>query len=424
MEQDWGIGCYDGDDDFVQEYSTYPQFQEVLDAADEHWVDESDDEDSNRKRKKKSSASGKKKRKRKKTGSEYFYETILRWSVPQIPANDRRSLNLPSLHSNPTNYIAVTQYYQCMQILPIEESRVSLLRGLEAPEEEFLLTLAGRESVVDSSFTCLMGLCSIDFELPKGRYDVVKPGWIYFLFPAPPDEIPSSASGDSSSKLSMKSRLLADITRWGKNAIMASLCLSGGMSYSDNIQTFWVHHTSLAGMDSHYKSQSKFPAVWRAYAIENLISYQRMVAACHESPKPPFMPGLLGHKLPQHIKFSDGETEEGGDGGSVGCDDSQLDGVGREVDVSSSEEEDNASRRLSDQPKGSDESDSEDEENDEIAEASLLAPLDGSQQIALDDILGQRGDGLARVGGLHMVQGPPGERTNCIRHKVGVLNVL
>jgi hypothetical protein len=410
MELDWGLSCFDGDEDFVQTYDI-PEVDTVRTLDDPY---ESDDEiesssfskrkGTNNKRTRTSPRASKKKRKRKKTGTEHFYETVLRWSIPLLSSNDRRRLNLPPLLAQPTNYASPLQYYQHLQILPIEESRVSLVRGMEAPSNTFFMSISS-DCASTIVFDSVTGLSTLDFELSSSHFDAVKPGWVYFLFPVSSDADGSPIAEEtlaSKRGISLRTQLAEDIDRSGKNSLMATLCLSSSsyQSYSTTSQSFWIHNVSLSRMDSCCRSSCGFPVRWKAYAIENLISYQRMVSSCHDSPKPLFLSGLLGHKLPVHVRFDADDDELG----------ATVSGVGeKRAENSSSRRSDHQS---TDSISSNDDSScsSEDEECGERGKApvGLLLPLDSSQQRAMDSIMGEAGSGLARAGALHMVQGPPG----------------
>ena len=411
MEADWGTSCFDGDQDFVQSYAHF-ETPESIDEEDDEY-DDIDDTDvliSSRKgvfQKRKQASrhqsgmgAARKKRKRKKTGAEHFYEIVLRWK-PQL-LHERRLLNLAPLGKSDVVYSTPQHYYNALQILPIEESRLSLLRGMQMPDHSFLLTVSSREDLTQSSFCNVTGLCTLDFTLDRATADLVRPGWVYFLFPCPPDPASPAVTVPVPP---LATQLEADMCQWEDSALVATLCLSGGRGSggTGNIQSFWVHNASLAGLQTPLRSPSSFPSRWRAYGIENVISYQRMIAACHERPRPPFISGLLGHKLPVHIKF-DQDEEQGGGGGEMCV--NGTDAGDRKSDSGSSSSECDGE---SDSSSCSSDSESEGGRGDKDGDPGLLLPLDGSQEQAMADIVGPCMDGLlAQPGGLHLVQGPPG----------------
>lgn len=398
MELDWGLSCFDGDDDFVQSYDA-PTVESVCADIDEIYSSDEDLESTistkkgtNNKRVR-STSRGSRKKKKKKSGAEYFYEIILRWSIPLLVENDRRRLCLPSLHSQPKNFSSPLQYYQSLQILPIEESRVSLVRGMESPVDTFFMSIS-HESLSNAVFNNVVGLSILDFDHSSSQWDIAKPGFIYFLFPVISEAcaISTHSKADHIKRRNTpRSELAEQVETWGKNALMATLCLSSSSyeTYNKTSQSFWIHNLSLSNMDSCYRSSRTFPTRWKAYAIENLITYQRMIASCHDAPKPPFLSGLLGHKLPVHVRFDDDEYTV-----------NERMEAPVEVDILVSSSESNIC--------SSDDSSVEDEYSRCTSGVGMLRPLDSSQQVAMESIMGARGSGLGKPGALHMVQGPPG----------------
>ena len=94
--------------------------------------------------------------------------------------------------------------------------------------------------------------------------------------------------------------------------VLATLAL--GRHYQNEISSvvLWVHSEtfslSLRRSSAH---DSYIPMQWVGYAVENIVTQQRIASVCYDTPRFKFLNKFLGQKTPLHILYdSDGDEIE------------------------------------------------------------------------------------------------------------------
>ena len=168
-------------------------------------------------------------------------------------------------------------------------------------------------------------------------------------------------------------------------------------SQASSVVTMWVHAESFfRNLPQHCQHADFIPTQWVGYAVENIITHQRVASISYDTPKFPFLSKLLGQKEASHIVF-DSESEEE-EGGSQCEHKSDADAIG----------ENRTLIKKDILTEDSDDSDSSDAESlsaeDMLASRVDSSSLDLSQRLAVTSTLNQIDRGYS----LSLVQGPPG----------------
>jgi hypothetical protein len=136
------------------------------------------------------------------------------------------------------------------------------------------------------------------------------------------------------------------------------------------------------------------PTQWVAYAVENIITHQRVASISYDFPRFPFLSKLLGQKESTHIVFGSDDESENEDRGQS-CITADIQSNSDEATQRNVPNSDN---------------DSSDHSDDDDISTSFQAPrvdvsnLDSSQRLALTNTLAS----IDRGWSLELVQGPPG----------------
>ena len=241
------------------------------------------------------------------------------------------------------------------------------------------------------------------------NFGFILSGWIFCLFPLSSDDTHpesmdgrrwrdnkgssnSSHSRKSSVKTELHQRIFSPTDSVGNcsKGVLATLAL-GRHSFQNASSgvTMWVHSDTLFRALHKQFPDGSMPSQWVGYAVENIITHQRIASVSYDSPKFPFMNKFLGQKESTHIVF---ESDDDSD------DNDEVDGIGVCNDHFAICEDD-ATNTTDDDDMGS-----SSEEHSEAHICIDISGLDASQRVALKNTMTR----LDRGRSLEMVQGPPG----------------
>lgn len=262
---------------------------------------------------------GKKRKRRQLTGPEEFFKLVLSWSIDNLLLDTRKALNLSPLGDMPAHFLNQQIYFETMRQIAIEEARATLTEGLKTINDKMELIMSKVQSCLDDSPVLLIVL-----KIVEGDMDLTRPGTIFKLFQ---DESRRNDSNYSNKDRNIKS---SNGTGYGSNNIkgdrnqnqnldsvlavvaqgsqaMSLVASMGGFTLN---LPLWINPFSPLAKRLLSEGDSANGTCWTALSLGSVLSYQRMATVCSESPSPPFMFKLLGHRPSSHIKFdSDSEDE-------------------------------------------------------------------------------------------------------------------
>ena len=299
-----------------------------------------------------------KRKRRRLTGPEEFFQLVLSWPIDKLIADGRKSLGLAPLAEMPSYFLNKLVYFDTMKQVAVEEARASLLQGLRIPSGQMELKMIKMNSYCEES-----SLVLILFKIMKGGLEMTRPGSAFKLFDATPNNFNQYNNGVENSNHSNKrsncdtknsycnnKKLFINtnkekfnknqqerfayinedknhdttlaVVAQGSQAMSAATALGG----FNSILPLWVHSSSPLGRQLISSEKDVMnDSIWKACSLGSLLSYQRMATVCYDSPSPPFMHKLLGHRQVSHIKFDsdsenddDKEESEDEDGGDQG----------------------------------------------------------------------------------------------------------
>jgi hypothetical protein len=410
---------------------------------------------------------GKKRKRRQLSGPEEFFKLVLSWTIDNLLLGTRKALNLSPLADMPAHFLNQQIYFDTMRQIAIEEARATLTEGLKTINDQMELRMSDVQSCLEDSPVLLIVL-----KIVKGDMDLTRPGTVFKLFQDESrrnytnnnnksynsNSSNSNSHGNGNSRSSSNNSngnsnsnsdrnqnqnidsVLAVVAQ-GSQAMSLVVSMGGFTSYLP----LWINPFSPLAKRLISEGDSSKGSCWTALSLGSVLSYQRMATVCSESPSPPFMFKLLGHRPSSHIKFdSDSEDESNSKTGasanltvaSIHCgkdgnnrkDGNSADNSDIEVDDRSSSDNDN------DNDVDIDSDDDSDVAYSGILPRALMTQLSArssnrlnslnvSQSEALRKCLGtgitERNDGTGvqgsastvlavSDGNLHLILGPPG----------------
>jgi AAA domain len=422
---------------------------------------------------------GKKRKRRQLTGPEEFFKLVLSWTIDNLLLGTRKALNLSPLADMPAHFLNQQIYFDTMRQIAIEEARATLTEGLRTINDQMELRMSDVQSCLEDSPVLLIVL-----KIVKGDMDLTRPGTVFKLFQ---DESKrnctnsnkknynvnsgnsyshSNGNGNGNGNSRSSNNFNSDnssisnrnqnqnmdsvlaVVAQGSQAMSLVVSMGGFMSYLP----LWINPFSPLAKRLISDGDSAKGSCWTALSLGSVLSYQRMATVCTESPSPPFMFKLLGHRPSSHIKFdSDSEDESNSKTGAsavlsvanIHCekhrnnrkDENSADNSDIEVDDRSSSDNDNNNKNDDYDIDG----DSGSDDDSDVADSGILPraimtqlsarssnrlnSLNVSQSEALRKCLGSsitaRNDGTGGSGSastvlavsdgnLHLILGPPG----------------
>ena len=268
---------------------------------------------------------GKKRKRRQLTGPEEFFKLVLSWSIDNLLLGTRKALNLAPLADMPAHFLNQQIYFDTMRQIAIEEARATLTEGLKTINGQMELRMSDVQSCLEDSPVLLIVL-----KIVKGEMDLTRPGTVFKLFQ---DDNKKNYNNNSYRNSNMKSNNVNgngngnsrnsngnynSKSEWNQNfdsvlAVVAqgsqamSLVTSMG-GFTSNLP-LWINPFSPLAKRLISEGDSANGSGWTALCLGSVLSYQRMATVCTESPSPPFMFKLLGHRPSSHIKF-DSDSED------------------------------------------------------------------------------------------------------------------
>lgn len=167
----------------------------------------------------------------------------------------------------------------------------------------------------------------------------------------------------------------------------------------------WVHAESFFSIFQSNSHPGGMPTHWVGYAVENIITHQRVASISYDTPRFPFMSKFLGHKESSHILF-DSDSDSDLESPSQGISEKSMSVSGAVIiGMNKKRTNNDCANSENDDSEASDSSD----DKEVFAEAKFppridVSGLDSSQRLALINTLSQIDRGYS----LGLVQGPPG----------------